>query len=193
MPYSPNCSRPNSLAVITDAARFAPCAIPAPMRDQTAPLANRPRSESAAHMALIALVAPFHDLISVGIKSNLLASEFLLEQGLPHESWRIQPSRLRVRPQSFRWPCHLHTDYAGEPSVGRRAGHPVSAPPLRRSGVRKCRRAGLFRLRRPRGARFCRAAPARACPERVLPLESLPNRSAGDTPGASGRQTGRSP
>jgi len=73
MPYSPNCSRPKSLAVMTDAARLEPCEITAPMSDQTAPLANRPRSESAAHVRLIALVAPFHDLISVGIKSNLPA------------------------------------------------------------------------------------------------------------------------
>jgi len=71
MPYSPNCSRPKSLAVMTDAAKPQPCEITAPTRDQTAPLAKRPRSESAAHVSVIALVAPFHDLISVGIKSSL--------------------------------------------------------------------------------------------------------------------------
>jgi len=87
---------------MTDAAKFEPCDMTAPMRDQTAPLANRPRSESAAHMPLIALVAQAHDLISDGIKSNLLASEFLLEQGPIVGSWRIRQSRLQVRPQSFR-------------------------------------------------------------------------------------------
>jgi hypothetical protein len=87
---------------MTDATKMDPCDMTAPMSDQTAPLANRPRSESAAHMPLIALLAPFHDRTSAGIKSNLHTSEFRLEQRLPGESWRIQPFRLRVRPQSLR-------------------------------------------------------------------------------------------
>ncbi len=54
IPYLPNCSRSNNLAVMTDAARLQPCEMTAPMRDQAAPLANRPRRESAAHTSRIA-------------------------------------------------------------------------------------------------------------------------------------------
>jgi hypothetical protein len=74
MPYWPNCSRPNSLAVATEAARLDPWDMAAPTTDQTAPRVNRPRRESAVHTPLIAFVAPLHDLISVIIKNNLLAS-----------------------------------------------------------------------------------------------------------------------
>src|SRR5580658_3849241 len=55
---------------MTDAARFAPCDMNAPRSDQTAPLANRPRRESAAHMSRTALAAGSHDLISAGAKSG---------------------------------------------------------------------------------------------------------------------------
>src|ERR1035438_1940447 len=57
MPNISNCSRPNSLAVMTDAARLDPCAMTAPMRDHTVRLANRPRRESAPHVVLIACMA----------------------------------------------------------------------------------------------------------------------------------------
>jgi hypothetical protein len=70
MPYSPNCARPSSRAVMTEAAKFEPCDMTAPMRDHTAPLAKRPRRESAPHNSVLALVTPSHDLISVGIKIN---------------------------------------------------------------------------------------------------------------------------
>ena len=126
MPYSPKCSRPSIRAVMTDAAKFEPCDMSAPKRDHTAPLVNRPRSESAAHMSRIALVPPSHDLSSVGIRSNLFASESLLQQSVPAE----QPFRRRAHRQFFRWRCRLHRDCAGEPSSGRRGGHPgnCSAP-----------------------------------------------------------------
>ena len=68
---------------MTDAAKFEPCDRTAPKKDQTAPLANRPRSESATHITLNALVAPFHDLMSVGIKSNWLASDIDFYQRSP--------------------------------------------------------------------------------------------------------------
>jgi hypothetical protein len=75
MPYSPNCSRPSSRAVMTDAAKFEPCDMTAPMRDHTAPLAKRPRRESARHTPVMAFAAPSHDLISVGIKGGPRTSE----------------------------------------------------------------------------------------------------------------------
>ena len=59
-------------------------------RDHTAPLVNRPRSESAAHMPLIVFVTPLHDLISTGIKRNLPASGFRMVQVLPKEFCRIR-------------------------------------------------------------------------------------------------------
>jgi len=40
------------------------------MRDQTAPLTNLPRSESATHMPLTALVALIHDLVATGVKAR---------------------------------------------------------------------------------------------------------------------------
>jgi hypothetical protein len=60
---------------MTDAARFEPCDMTAPRKDQTAPLANRPRRESAAHVSRIDLAARSHDLISVGIKSKMPVSQ----------------------------------------------------------------------------------------------------------------------
>ena len=54
----------------TDAAKVDPCDTIPPRRDHTAPLANRPRRESAPHSSVPALVTPFHDLISAGIKSS---------------------------------------------------------------------------------------------------------------------------
>jgi hypothetical protein len=86
--------------VITDAASLAACAIIAPMRDQIAPLANRPRSESAVHMPLIALIALFHDPTSIGIKGNPPASELLTKiAALAAESLRPQgfPELIRLQ------------------------------------------------------------------------------------------------
>src|SRR5580700_2217091 len=70
MPYAPNCPRPSRWAVTTDAAKFAPWETTAPSSDQTAPLANRPRRESAAHMARAALAAGSHDLVWAGTRSG---------------------------------------------------------------------------------------------------------------------------
>ena len=100
MPYLPNCSRPSILAVITDAARVEPCDIAAPIRDQVAPLAKRPRSESDAQMSLTALVAPVHVLASVGIRSKVLAFAGLRKHCPSLEFRRVRLYRLRARSQS---------------------------------------------------------------------------------------------
>lgn len=88
MPYWPKCSRPSSRAVMTDAAKFEPCDMTAPMRDHTAPLAKRPRRDSARHTPVMALAAPSHDLISAGIKSRSPTSQSQNNSSSPNSVWR---------------------------------------------------------------------------------------------------------
>ena len=60
---------------MTDPARLEPCEIAAPISDQTAPLAKRPRRESALQTPVMAFEAPFHDLSSAGIEGSMFIPE----------------------------------------------------------------------------------------------------------------------